>query len=162
MKINLSTFQVLFLICLFGLLIVGYFILYDIDKIQKEKKAELFYRMYNEFFIKNPTNKGLIRALGNNEPILQKNNGQFDEYDIDDYLGHFELLKNYLDEGLAPEKDIYDSYSYYIIQAYQNKEIWGYVKSLRKETNDSTYYRNVEFLAKQFLTDNKNQSFLSH
>jgi predicted choloylglycine hydrolase len=119
----------------------------------------MFYKITHDFFISDSTNKGLIKALGDGTPIFKENGGKYDVYNVDDYLSHFDLLKNYLDEGIVPEKDIYDSYSYYIVQAYQNKEIWEYVTGLRRDYKDSTFYANVELLAKRFIEENKKQIY---
>ena len=125
MKSNISLFQSLVLTCLIGIFILLFRFLADVNKIEKVNEAGFFYKMQNDFFILDSNNRGLIRALGENQPILKQNGGKYDEYIIDDYLSHFDLLKVFLDEGLVPEKEIYETYNYYIVQAYQNKEIWG-------------------------------------
>ena len=158
---NISFFKTLISFCLISITVLAYFVYSNFYKIQRVKQAELYYSIYHDFFFKTPVNQMLIRDLGDTIPLLKTNGGRFDLYNFDDYLGYFELLKNYMDEGIAPEKSIYDTYSYYIIQAYQNKEIWGYVTDLRKQTNDTTYYKGTETLAKRFMSVNKSE-FDSH
>ncbi len=162
MKATISFFQAMLLSILIGILIVVLFFLSDINKIRKTNSAELLYNMTNTFFVTDTISKGIIKALGDQSPVLQENGGKFDYYDVDNYLAHFELLKNYLDEGIISEKNIYTMYSYYIVQAYKNKEIWEYVKYWREYDKDSTYYANVEFLAKRFIEASKNKKFPSH
>lgn len=151
MKSSLSFFQGLVLTCLIGILTLGLLFLSNANKIQKINKAEFFYKMDHDFFISDSGSNGLIKAMGNKTPILIKNGGRFDDYDIDDYLAYFEMIKNYMDDDIVSEKYVYNSYSFYIIQAYQNKEIHEYIESWRKESNDSTYYRNFEIMAKRFI-----------
>lgn len=106
--------------------------------------------MDHDFFISD-SSKALIRAIGNKTPIFKINGGNFDAYNVDDYLAFFEMLKNYWDDGIISEKYLYNMYSYYIIEAYRNKEIQNYIESFRKETNDTTYYKNFENLAIRFI-----------
>ncbi len=154
---RLSLTHILLIFSLIFFLIIGSIIAWELNKIQKQNEAELYYRLYNDFFITNPTYRGMIRIIDNTDhpPLLTENGGKYEDWDVDDYLGHFELLKNFMDDGLMPEKSIYDSYSYYIIQAYENKEIWKYVEDLRKDTGDSTYYQATEYLAKRFLKETR-------
>lgn len=161
MKQKISLYQGMKLIFLAFTIVIGFYIYDTIHRMQRQTQAELFYKMYDDFFIKNESNRQLIRDLGEGKPLLKENGGKYDVYNFDDYLGYFEMIKNYLDEGLEPERDIYDTYSYYIVQAYQNKEIWGYVKSLRVETKDSTYYHGFEQLANRFINVDK-KMFNSH
>lgn len=162
MKVSLTFFQALVLSCLIGLLTISLLFLSDLNKSRRVMEADLFYKMTHDFFRLDSANRKLIISLGEGTPIFTENGGPYDAFDVDDYLAHFEILKNYMDEGIFSEKKVYTTYSYYIVQAYQNKEVWDYVLWLRNETKDSSYYRNFELLANKFIEANQNQKYPSH
>ena len=145
----------IFTFFVFALLSVcGISIVYELHKANRQSQAALSYRMYDDFFLQNSTTMGIVRAIENDSSILVKNGGEYEECDIDDYLDHFELLKNQIDDGIQPEKNVYSMYGYYIVRAKKNKEIWGYVVDIRKRSNDSTFYRSFEYLANRFASPN--------
>ena len=73
-----------------------------------------------------------------------------EEKDIDNYLGFFEILSDYIDAGSLNVRDVNDEYSDVILTAYNSKEIKEYIAKVRRETNEKEFYIKFETLAKRF------------
>lgn len=88
-------------------------------------------------------------------PILQSNKCRWIDKDINNYLGVFELLSDYLDAGSLNKRDVFDYYSEYVLEAYDNKDIQKYIADTRKKGNDDAYFEKFEKMAKQFKEMNE-------
>lgn len=111
-----------------------------------QANADFLFRFNREFFA-NTTNQNIIIAIEENKKILKINTGEFTEYEIDDYLGYYELIAWYEKKGLIDYELIDEMFGHYISLAWQNKEIQNYINELRKSTNDLRYYKPFENLA---------------
>ncbi len=122
----------------------------QLEKISKQTRADFLFRFDREFF-GNKKNQKIIRSIEEKEKLLKQNGGKFDEYDLDDYLGYFNMMKKFVDEKLINFKFIDDSFGHYIVRAWENEEIKIYIRGLRVESNDYRYYESFEIIAKRII-----------
>lgn len=123
--------------------------------IKKIESARLIIEFDNHF-INNKKNFEIMDKIDERKyPILKLNGGTILSGDLERYLGEFELMNNFYDNRLISEEMLYDSYSYYIEEAYKNKEIIDYIKQIRLAEKSPDLYLGFEQLAKKFLATEK-------
>jgi hypothetical protein len=127
------------------LIIVAY---WQLKSLNVQSKADFLFRFNRDFFYDNKTIQKIIKTIDAKKPLFKENGGQFDEYQIDDYLGYFELMQLYLDKKLIAFNLVDQMFGYYIARAWENNEIKTYVTNLRKDMKDPRYYEPFEKLAK--------------
>ncbi len=98
-------------------------------------------------------------AIGNDiiyhHPLLINHKGRWQDEDINDYLGFYELIMDYMEAGSLTYRDVFDAYSEDVIAAYNNKEIQQYIADARKEGNSNEFFIKFEKLAKKFIKTNE-------
>jgi|SRR6185312_934527 len=107
------------------------------------------------YFLDNKRFNSIANDIYDGKPIFKKNKGSWDEGDIDDYLGYYEDLDDYVDAGSLNLRDEFNNYSDDILSAYNNKEIKNYIKAMRDSAHDNSYYEQFEKIAKTFQLMNK-------
>ncbi len=146
-KISLNQF-LLFLI--FIVFTVGFSLTYNelhnFNMIQRSR----FVQDVSVYFTNNQKDSAIASDLYDGKPILTKNKGRWEENDLDDYLGFFELLDNYVEAGSINVRDVNDFFSDYILTAYNNKEVQKYISDLRVNGKYNTYFERFESLGKRF------------
>ncbi|OLC34078.1 MAG: hypothetical protein AUH84_05775 [Thaumarchaeota archaeon 13_1_40CM_4_38_7] len=105
--------------------------------------------MHNDFFF-NSRNEKIVRLIDSSQPILKINGGQFVELDLDDFLGIIELLWIYINDGVLTKKTVKDMFGYFIVKTWQTGEIQSYVRQVRLDEKDDSYYIGLENLAIEF------------
>ena len=123
----------------------------QLNKMNQQAKADFLYRFNRDFFLDNETNRIIIKAIENNKKLLSKNS-KIDEFAIDDYLGYFDLMKQYIDKKMMTFKDVDITFGHYIASAWENEEIKKYITDLRKKFNDTRYYKEDARYYKDFET----------
>ena len=111
----------------------------QLGALQEQANADFLLKFNREFF-GNETNQKIIVAIEEGKNILKQNKGGFSEYELDDYLGYYEMMSRFEGKGLLDFKLIDDMFGHYISLAYRNQEIKKYITVLRSETNDPRYY----------------------
>ena len=124
-----------------------------LQSLKKQAHADFLLTLNREFF-DNPINKDIIMAIEDGYSIFKY--GRFTEYQIDDYLGYYELMAKLEKEGLLTFETIDDMFGHYIALAWKNEEIQVYIKKLREDTRDPRYYEPFESLAGR-LIDKENE-----
>lgn len=122
----------------------------QLKALREQANADFLLKFNREFFA-NDTNQSMITAIEENEGILTANNGNFSDYQLDDYLGYYELMSWYAKRGLLDYELIDEMFGHYISMAWQNQEIQNYITELRTSTNDPRYYKPFEELAKRII-----------
>lgn len=143
----MKTLTNIIIVILLTLIVINSFNYFQIQK--KHQQAILFNNLIDNYFYKNPTIREISISIEGKHPLLKNNGGIYNEYDLDDYLGYFELLNTYVESDVIQFNWIYNQFGYYIINAYNNKEIKDYLKKLKLNNPTSTYYSGFEKLAKQ-------------
>lgn len=155
LKLNDKNIILQFLI--FITLLVGssliYLELYNKNQIERSK----FSFQINNHFLSDSVLNNLSIDISNHKNILIKNGGNWTEIQLDDYLGFYESISDYLEAKSLNLRDVYDFYAVPIIEAYQSKEIQVYIKSIRDSEKDSEYYEKFEKLALSFEIISKGQ-----
>ena len=137
------------LLAAIGTLITALLIYWQIRTSAQSTLGDLILRFHSDFFFRRRNSK-IIRAIEDHRPVLKENGGKFDDEDLDDFLGIIELLDLYIKKGLLEKQMVDDMFGYYIVIAYENKEVRDYIDLIRKDMKDADYYSGTEFLAKQF------------
>lgn len=79
-----------------------------------------------------PANLQIIERLDQEKPILQAHGGPMTEGQLASYLGVFEEVAGAYGDGQLSDPILCDSYSYYVEQAFGNREVQGYIREQRK------------------------------
>jgi len=152
---NNRNISLLLLLIVISISVLGTLAIWEIHTLNMVKKME-FMREVNKDFFANPIDTTIMNAIDDNRPILIKNGGKSDEYDLDNYLDHLQNVKWYLDADVMNIRDVYGEYCHYVQAAYHNEEVMRYIHELRKTEKDSAYYDDFEKLAMQMIEiDNK-------
>lgn len=118
----------------------------QLSALNKQKKAEFLFAFRNDFF-KDKQNQNILRIIEEQKPLFKKNGGDFDEYNIDDYLDVFDLAGNYIKKKILDFDLADEAFGNYIVKAFQNQEIKQYIESLRIEYKDERYLEPFTNLA---------------
>jgi hypothetical protein len=86
----------------------------------------------NTMFFHSDSNNGIIDAIENGKDILKKNHGEFNNTQLDNYLGDFDTIYQAYAEGLLSPDELCTSFSHYITTANENKEVAEYIKENTK------------------------------
>jgi len=107
------------------------------------------------YFENNKIDSAIENDLYLKKPLLTTNKGRWSDKDLNNYLGFFELLSDYVDAGSLNYKDVFDGFSDDVLIAYNNKEIIKYISNTRVEAKDNEYYIKFEKMAKSFEKEYK-------
>lgn len=94
-----------------------------------------------------PNNPNLIKLLERNRPILKINHGEYDEQDLDNLLGEWDIVARLNQAEVLPDDLVYSQFSFDLTKAYKSKEVMGYVKSVRKQYGDDLIFADFQWLA---------------
>jgi hypothetical protein len=75
---------------------------------------------FNRDFFDNKINQKNIRVIEENENLLEKSGGRITEYQLDDYLGYYELMTLFERKGMMDFEIIDEMFGHYISLAWQN------------------------------------------
>lgn len=114
-----------------------------------------FLLKFNREFFGNETNQKIIVAIEEKKEVLEENNGDFTDYQLDDYLGYYELMSWYEKKGLMDFELMDEMFGHYISLAWQNEEVRKYIDKLRFDTKDPRYYKSFEDLADRVINKEK-------
>lgn len=126
----------------------------QLKALRQQATADFLLRFNREFFDKS-TNQGIIIAIEEKKSILRENRGMFTVYQLDGFLGYYELMSHYVARGLMDFEFIDEMFGHYISLAWQNEEIKRYIDELRSETKDPRYYKPFEDLALKIMEKEK-------
>jgi hypothetical protein len=154
-KVKFDTYlHCLEIVILIGGLSVAYL---ELHNIQMTNSGNLTLEIYKDIksdqvFKNNPK---IIEDIANGTPILKENGGKLDEIDLNNYLGLFDWISAANKTGVISNDMVYDFYGDYILDTYNNKEIRGYISTLRKGNNNGYYQGIIDLVAKINLLDKK-------
>ena len=127
----------------------------QLKALRKQANADFLFKFNREFFA-DIINQGIIVAIEEKKLLLIVNKGEFTYYQLDDYLGYYELMAWYIKKDLLDYELIDEMFGHYISMAWQNEEIRNYIDELRASTKDPRYYKPFEELAKRIImTENQ-------
>ena len=132
----------IFIVISLGLSLI-YIEQHNSNAIQRSK----FSQELKVYYENNRIDSAIEDDLYLNKPILLGNKGRWNDKDLNDFLGYFETLSDYVEAGSLNYRDVFDEYSDDIIMTYHNKEVQNYIISLRKQSKDNSYYEKFEKLA---------------
>ena len=85
-----------------------------------------------------------------------KGHRRFSDHEIDDYIGNFETLGNFVEEDLVTEQMVYNQLGYDIEKAWCNRDVYDYIKDSRKadgaKSGPNAFYSGFERLAAYSLS----------
>lgn len=131
-KIEMLTWALIFFTII--LVVMTYVLIRDA---KEQASSSNFLSINNQMF--SSENTKIIGAIDSQKPILIENKGKSSEYDLQNYLGVLDSLNQAYDRGRILPDDFCEQYSYYIIDAYENKEIQTYLKKIRQNDHDYFY-----------------------
>ena len=102
-------------------------------------------------------NPALIKLIEENKPILVANKGPFQEQDLDNLLGEWDLIARFNRLEILPDDLVYQQFSFDIVKAYTNIEIKSYIRNIRKKYNDDLMFADFEWLAQWAEATSKNK-----
>ena len=122
----------------------------QINALRDQANADFILKFNRGFFDNNITKK-IIPIIEEKTPLLKENGGSLSDYDLDDFLGYFELMSKFEKNGIIDLELIDETFGHYISLSWQNEEISKYIDELRKDTKDNRYYEQFENLAKRII-----------
>ena len=117
-------------------------------------KSKFFYEI-SENSLKNHKDTAIGNDLADGKPIFESNHGRWKDYDINDHLGFYEMLSDYVDAKTVNKRDVFDFYSEDVLIAIHNKEIQKYIDDARKDGGSNEYFIKFEKLAKEIEKQNQ-------
>ena len=78
---------------------------------------------------------------------MKANGGNFEEEDLDNYLGFFDWISAANDMGIVSDDMVYNFHGDLILSTYNNQEIKSYINDLMKE--DNKYYAGFLWLVEK-------------
>ena len=122
--------------------------------VETKKQAQASFILdLNRDFLMNDRLYRMRKDIESKIPSLVVNGGAFTVQDIDDYIGTFETMSDFMDRGVL-DKDIIDNnFGAFIVDAYKNKEIYNYIIQLRKDLKSEDYYAGFEKFANEFSSE---------
>ncbi len=69
-------------------------------------------------------------------PVLKEHGGKFERWELDAYLGFYETIANLFTNGLIRDDMLYTNFSYNLVKASRNPEIFSYVESLQEKDSE--------------------------
>ena len=152
---NKSGFTQFVMLLFFIVFVAGvsmiYIQLHNNNAIQKSR----FVNDLNIYFENHRLDSAIENDIYTNRPLLKINKGRWDDKDLNNYIGFFELLSDYQEAGSLNERDVFDYYSEYILETYENKDIQQYISNVRKEGKSDDYFIKFEQMAKKYQQLNK-------
>jgi hypothetical protein len=118
----------------------------QLNALREQANADFLLKFNREFFT-SETNQKIIAAIEEKKSLLKENRGEFIRYQLDDYLGYFELMSWYDKKGLIDFELVDENFGRYISLSWQNEEIKKYIYQLRTVTKDPRYYKPFEDIA---------------
>ena len=89
-----------------------------------------------------------LKAIANKYP-----DSRLENKEIEDYLGFFEEIGIYFDRNLV-DVDLVDLIlGDYITECYEDRDIMDFVRSVRQEEGDNTYFEFFEQLAVRLIAE---------
>jgi len=150
-----NNFQKFILFLIFIVITIGvsliYIELHNNNSIQRSK----FSHEVITYFLDNKRFNDIANDIYDKKPIFKSNGGLWEESDIDDYLGYYENIDDYVQAGSLNLRDEFNNYSDDVLTAYHNKEIRAYIEQIRAKAHDNDYYVKFEEMAKMFEEMNK-------
>jgi hypothetical protein len=143
------------LLLIFLVITAGTSILYiEIHHANQLQRSKFSFEL-NESHLKNSIDTAIGNDIAYNKPILIKNHGRWSDENLNDYLGFFEILSDYVDAGSLDYRDVVDFYSDDVLIAYHNKEVQKYIADARKDGGSNEYFIKFEKLANDFEKINR-------
>ncbi len=130
-----------------GLFVVAWV---QLTALNKQKKAEFLYQFKKDFF-ESDRNQKIIKLTEEQKFILETNGGEFDEYDIDEYLDTFDVASNFWKKDLIDLNLFDEVMGNYVTMAWKNSEIRNYIEKLRKDKKDASYYKPFQEIAEELI-----------
>jgi hypothetical protein len=127
---------------------------YQLSALREQANADFLLKFNREFFTSD-TNQKIIAAIETGKKLIKDQGGDFNLYQIDDYLGYFELMSWYEKKGLIDFELVDENFGHYISLSWQNEEIRKYISQLRSDTKDPRYYKPFEDLAVRIIAKEK-------
>jgi hypothetical protein len=127
---------------------------HQLSALREQANADFLLKFNREFF-GSETNQKIVTAIEEKNNVLEENKGEFTDYQLDDYLGYYELMSWYEKKGLVDFELIDEMFGHYISLAWQNDEIKKYIDKLRDDTKNPRYYKPFEDLAMRVIAKEK-------
>jgi len=126
----------------------------QLKALREQANADFLLKFNREFFT-SEMNQKIIAAIEAKKSVLKEKGGEFTHYQLDDYLGYFELMSWYDKKGLIDFELVDENFGRYISLTWQNEEIKKYILQLRNETKDPRYYKPFEDIAIKIIAKEK-------
>ena len=119
------------------------------ERLEAIERAKLVHDLTQRLFTQYPRARQAVEAGTFRIPPSPESGPELQSQDLEDYLGFFEDLSASVDQGVLTLKQVYDVFSYYILEAYRNEKIRQHVEAGRIEGRGSDYFEGFCKLAAQ-------------
>jgi hypothetical protein len=126
----------------------------QLSALREQANADFLLKFNREFFT-SKTNQNIIATIETGKKLIKAQGGDFELYQIDDYLGYFDLMSLYEKKGLIDFELVDENFGHYLSLTWQNEEINKYISQLRSDTKDPRYYKPFEDIAVRIIAKEK-------
>jgi hypothetical protein len=133
-----------------AILVSVYLFYSELAASNKHQEIVLSRELLKEFYHEGDTAslyRNIRMAIERCEPLYRSWGGQFDNDQINRYLGFFEDLGFYYRQGVLRLEIIDYAFGSYLIEAYENPEMQRYIKGLRDKAEQRDAFVEFERLA---------------
>lgn len=140
--------SVLHVIEIIVLIVGAYLVIIQIEDSRKVNSGQIALDITRDIYSteRYRNNPAIIKLIEENKPILVGDKGPFQEQDLDNLLGEWDLVARFNQLGILPDDLVYQQFSFDMVKAYKNQEVKDYISRLRKQ--DNLMYADFEWLAK--------------
>ncbi len=121
-------------------------------RITTKTVSELLTQQFN-VQLSNSVNTGIVAVIDSEKPILKEHSGSFTDYQLDNYLGMYEVMDGAYLEKQITQDDFCSIFSFYLDPAYKNKEIQTYIDEQNKIYKRNDLFSGFQDLAQKSLKD---------
>ncbi len=103
-----------------------------VQETRKASQGTLLLQLNKDFFFDDRMYR-IRKAIEDEKPVFEGKGGQSTEQDIDDYIGFFDLMRDFEEKGIIDSELVGDNFDVYVCEAYENQEIQEYLAKVKKD-----------------------------
>lgn len=121
----------------------------NLESAKKIAEVQFIRDLYKQFYFEDSRLKEIRTSIESCQPLYRSWGGKFDHEQINRYLGFFDGLGFYHEEGILNLRIIDQMFGAYVIEAYEYNELRKYVDLLQKNTKQKDVLAQFQALARK-------------
>lgn len=134
----------------------------QLTQANKYSQALLLQNAIHMFWDTNDPYGHIRVSIDKQEKLYRGYEGKYTFDQINKYLGFFETLGGFVENGTLDINDVSGNFGYVIMEAYEYPEVKRYIADIRKNSNESDAFDSFEQLAEKIEAQPKYADFLKN